>query len=210
MGLLDDIKAAYGEDFFEPRDRQPTHSWHGLCVCGHLDRYHSESVGGLYELPEPRLQKIGGQDVTVTTLFHGCVGALRPRGFVEVDITADREAKTMVHKINVTCPCEEYRGVASVDRPNRFFNQRMPTDRSDPLRHPFMVGIRAFSTHLGKRKAAQEDPDWATAELERRLTWNTRSIPRQCEISSCHKSDDVFPVFVNDDGASELRCPNHR
>lgn len=208
MSSLDEFRDAFGEDFLNPRDRQPTHVWNELCVCGHLDRYHSPSVGGTYQIPEPRTQSVRGQEVTISTVFHGCVGAVKARNFVEKTATADREAMTVVEKLNPTCPCEELRAVAKVDRPNRFFNQRLPADRSNLGRHPFQTGVRAFSTHLGKRKAAQSDPAWAEAEFSRRFVWDEER--RVCAISSCTSTAAVFPVFVNGDDLSELRCPNHR
>ena len=205
MGTLDEIRAAYGDDFFDRRPRSTIPSIHGLCICGHLDRYHSPSIGGLYVVPGPVEQRSG----TVSTVFHGCVGALRSRGFEAETVTANREERTAVRMINPTCPCEDLRTPVSVDRPNRFFNQRMPADRSDNSRHPFMTGIRAFTTHLSKRKAAVEDPTWVDREFEDRFRWVDDM--RVCSISTCKvMGEDVFPAFVNGDGLSELRCSSHR
>ena len=205
MGTLDQFRTAFGDDFFSPRAREAVSSVHEVCVCGHLDRYHSPDIGGAYRVPEPEVQKSG----TTTTVFHGCVGAMKARNFEPFTLATNREERTVLKTIHATCPCEELRAVASVDRPNRFFNQRMPTDRSDSSRHPFQIGVRAFTTHLGKRKAVLKDPTWADREFEKRFTWLTET--RVCSISTCRRAgEDVFPAFVNGDGLSELRCSSHR
>lgn len=208
MGIRDEMRSGYGDDFFHPSsDREPYHNWHELCVCGHLDRYHSPSVGGTYRLTETRTQVIRGEDVTVTTAFLGCVGAMPGRGFEAETLTVDHEARTMVTRINPTCPCESFTPVARLDRPNRFFNQRLPRDRNDHARHPMAVGVRAFLTHLSKRKAAVTDPDWVDLEFDRRFVWIPKK--RRCGLSKCAETADVWPVFV-DGERSELRCGPHR
>lgn len=209
MGIRDELESSFGPGFFHPRpERTVYHNWHELCVCGHLDRYHSSSVGGSYRLAEPRIQRFRGEEVTITTVFFGCKGAMPGRDVETETMSVDREARTMVNRINPTCPCDDFRPVATVDRPNRFFNQRLPRDRADHARHPMTVGMRAFLTHLTRRKAAQTDPAWADAEFDRRFTWLTDA--RVCSISRCKATDDVWPVFVSADDRSELRCPKHR
>jgi hypothetical protein len=208
VGVADEFRASFGEDFF---DRKSPHAhgmnWRELCICGHLDRYHSPSIGGGYVLKDPWTVAFRGETINVTAAFFGCVGALKPRGFEEITETADREAMTKIERINPTCPCDDFRAVAMVDRPNRFFNQRMPTDRVDPDRHPFQTGVRAFMTHLSRRKQAMADPSWFEAELDRRFTWTEGK--RICATVKCTETDDVFPVFV-DGERSELRCSKHR
>jgi hypothetical protein len=210
VGTLDEFKEAFGPTALDrPPDRQPDHVWGEVCVCGHLSRYHPPVTGGSFPLPEPQEKSIGGRPVVITTVLAGCVGALRPRGFVERTATEiNREAGSMTEQINVTCPCTSFRPVAQVDRPNRFFNQRIPKDLDDPLRHPFSVGIRAFRTHLGKRRAALSDPSWADREFERRFLWLDGK--RVCGLSKCTTTDGVWPQFVRPDGLSELRCAAHR
>jgi hypothetical protein len=211
MGTLDALRATFGEDSLHPEtEREPVHRWNELCVCGHIDRYHSPATGGTYRVPEPFSKRFGSEEGTVTTAFYGCVGALKVRGFEEMTATdVDREAMTMVQRINPTCPCEDFRPVAKVDRPNRYFNQRMPKDPSDPLRHPLLVGIRAFTTFLHGRTAAKKDPKWAEREFDRRFVWD--DAKRVCSMSRCKETgDEVWPGFVNGDGLSELRCGSHR
>jgi hypothetical protein len=209
MGIRDELERSFGTDFFTPTvSQQDRHNWHELCVCGHLDRYHSESVGGVYRLPDPFIRSMGGEEVTISTVFSGCAGAMANRGFEGQTETPNRETRTIVNRINPTCPCVEFRAVVKVDRPNRYFNQRMPRDRKDPARHPFQVGIRAFTTHLSKRRAALSDPTWPDREFDRRFTWLDGA--RICAISRCQEGADVWPVFINDDRLSELRCPAHR
>ena len=87
------------------------------------------------------------------------------------------------------------------------FNQRMPTDRTDDDRHPFVVGLRALTTFLSRRKAALADPSWTKREFDRRFTWLDGK--RVCGISRCKETADVWPVFV-DGERSELRCGPHR
>ena len=209
MGISDELKRNFGQDFFTPTsERTEYHNWHEVCVCGHIDRYHAETVGGTYELPPVLTRSMGGEEVTQTTVFAGCNGAMPGRGFESQTYTPDREKHTLLITIVPTCPCEKFRAVARIDRPNRYFNQRLPRDRSERSRHPFVVGIRAFSTHLSKRKAALADPDWATAEFDRRFTWLPDA--RVCSLSKCNATADVWPVFVDADDRSELRCPQHR
>jgi hypothetical protein len=208
VGTLDEVREDFGPDFFHPSaDRQPTHNWHELCVCGHLDRYHSESTGGRYHIAPTSVKTMGGVEWTVGERFIGCVGALKSRGFEEKTADVDREAHTNFLVTNPTCPCTEFRPVAKVDRPNRFFNQRIPKDRDDRDRHPFMVGIRAFNTFLSGRSAAKKDPKWADREFDRRFQWI--GDRRVCSISMCRVNAGVWPVFV-DGERSELRCGAHR
>jgi hypothetical protein len=215
MGTLDDLKDNFGDGVLDrPTGRTSQSNWHDLCVCGHLDRYHAPSTGGLYELVPTRTVSSRGEEFTQSQTFTGCVGALMARGLDDVTTVVDREAKTVTQTINPTCPCTEFRPVVHVDRPNRFFNQRIPADLGDRTRHPFIVGIRAFTTHLGKRKAADPErggsPEWVTAEFERRFTWIEEN--RRCDISRCRTADEtVWPCFVTDGEAiSELRCGSHR
>jgi hypothetical protein len=125
----------------------------------------------------------------------------------ETPTDADREARTGVLRVNPTCPCVTFQPVARVDRPNRYFCQRMPLDRSDPMRHPFIIGMKAFATHLSRRKDAAADPAWADAEFDRRFTW--LDGVRVCGLAKCTTTDGVWPVFVGGD-RSELRCAAHR
>ena len=50
MGIVDELQASFGD--VRPTVRKPKEHWEELCVCGHLDRYHSESIGGQYQLPQ--------------------------------------------------------------------------------------------------------------------------------------------------------------
>ena len=207
MSLLEDFQRNFG--VHTQTAAEARHNWHQLCVCGHLDRYHSPTVGGTFAIAEPKVvQNRAGVDYTNVTLFHGCVGALKKRNQDYATTTTDTDVHTVTLTIHATCPCEEFRPVVKVDRPNRYFNQQVPLDRLDPGRHPFNTGVRAFSTHLSRRKGAKADPNWAAAELERRFTWLEHM--RLCSLSHCSETVDVWPVFVNADGHSELRCPAHR
>jgi hypothetical protein len=208
MGISDELKDSFGQDFFSrKRPLAGYHNWSTICVCGHIARYHDEAIGGEYRVPEEHSISVAGQQLVARTQFGGCVGAMPLRGFETETHTLDQEARTRVTVIHPTCPCTVFRPVANVDRPNRYFNQRMPVDRNDRERHPFLVGIRAFSTHLSKRRAALSDPSWAAAELERRFTWIEGK--RVCELSRCHETEDVWPVLI-DGELSEMRCPQHR
>jgi hypothetical protein len=208
MGISDELKDSFGQDFFtRKRSITEQHNWTTICVCGHTRHYHGREIGGDYRVPEPTPRRIGGQMITVQTVLDGCRGAMPGRGFETETEVADYEALTMTTVIHPTCPCREFRPVADIDRPNRYFNQRLPVDRHDRDRHPFLTGLRAFSTHLSKRRAALSNPAWAEQELERRFAWIDGA--RVCGISRCRETDDVWPVFVNED-QSELRCAAHR
>jgi hypothetical protein len=203
MGTLDSLRAAYGDDF-DGGGRAPTgrHTWEQICTCGHLLKYHSQSTGGSYQTVNGETQ-FRGETVKLATEFGGCIGAMPTRGQETETKRMDREAMVLTTVLHPTCPCTEARPIVNVDRPNRFFNQRVLD------RHPFLVGIGAFAKHLSKRKAALEDPEWATAEFDRRFTWIDGS--RICSMSRCTTSDEtVLPVYVNDARHSELRCARHR
>jgi hypothetical protein len=208
MGISDEVKNSFGQDFFtRKRERAGYHNWFKICVCGHLDRYHGESIGGAYHVPAPFPRNIGGLEVTVSAILDGCVGAMPDRGFQTETKSMDREAQTQTTVVHPTCPCVEFRPIADIDRPNRYWNQRLPIDRKDHGRHPFLTGLRAFSTHLSKRRAALSNPAWAEQELERRFAWVDGA--RVCGISRCRETADVWPVFI-DEEQSELRCAAHR
>src|SRR4051812_18767778 len=186
MGTIDELLASFGPDALARPEtaRSMPHAWHGLCVCGHLDRYHSPSIGGTFRLATSidRVMPNGGRMI-YEQLFHGCRGAMVNRNVPLNKDDVQRTGDTMVRKetLLATCPCVKFREVAQVDRPNRYFNQRMPVIRTNPVAHPFMVGIRAFMTFLSRRRAALSDPSWATAEFDRRFQWTRRT----CEISRC-------------------------
>lgn len=218
MGIRDDLTRSFGDDFFLPAGvRTPYRNWRALCVCGHLDRYHSPSVGGTYTFEETYTS--GGQrgrGVTTTVRFLGCVGAMPGRGAERYrTVEANPSARTKVDQLTVTCPCTQMQPVASVDRPNRYFCQRVPatitveTPRPEQLdRHPMLIGMRAFLTHLSRRKSAHQDPDWVDQEFERRFVWLPDA--HRCAISGCGTTENVWPVYVTEDGAvSELRCTAH-
>lgn len=211
MGTLDDIRSQFGEVTLSAREVK--HNWADLCVCGHLDRYHSPTVGGAYPvLPDENVTTHSGLTVTRKHLFHGCVGALKRRDQEHVTFDPSAGPGLQTFTINPTCPCTELRPAAKVDRPNRYFNQQVPRSATvvDQTRHPFMVGISAFYTHLSRRRAATADPTWADAEFERRFVWIEET--RRCSISTCRSTvpTDVWPTFVNGEQLSELRCGLHR
>jgi hypothetical protein len=208
MSTQDELRELFGEDFFDRKDaRESRQNWHELCVCGHIDRLHAVGIGGRYVTAEPKTVMLQGEEWTHLVVFGGCIGAMRLRNYEENATVSDHERRITTLTIRPTCPCDRFRKVAKVDRPNRYFNQRLPRDLTDQSRHPFQLGIRAFSTHLSKRRAALSDPSWATAEFARRFEWLPSE--RVCGISKCTTVDGVFPVFVHDD-RSELRCPAHR
>jgi hypothetical protein len=217
MGILDEIEASFGPDALKPSNARTTYDrWHELCVCGHIDRYHGPSVGGSYPLktgtsPDPR-DGAEGARVPRTQVLDGCLGAVQ-KGWISDRAAWDDETQTVIERLPPTCPCTQLRPIVRVNRPNRYFNQRMPADRSDPSRHPFIVGVRAFTTHLSKRKDANPEkggtPEWATAEFLRRFIWIDGA--RTCSISRCTTADEsVWPCFVNGEALSELRCGSHR
>jgi hypothetical protein len=211
VGVLDEFRSSFGDDALDPSTRGGHRPlvWYELCACGHLDRYHAPSIGGTFE-QEPSTERTfpDGRRMVSLHIAEGCRGAMVNRGQVTVrnDVDETPDLITRTETFLSTCPCQKFRPVAKVDKPNRFFNQRIPIDRSDPLRHPFQVGIRAFSTHLSKRRAALSDPTWAEREFDRRFEWTAR----RCAISKCKATDDVWAVYLNPEGLSELRCPAHR
>jgi hypothetical protein len=213
VGVLDEFRASFGPTALDPTTGPGTHPpvWQPLCVCGHLQRHHAPSIGGTFELFDPTEKAMpDGRRFVHIQIAEGCRGAMVNRGqsTVQDDTDSTGDPITRTETFLATCPCDDFREVAKVDRPNRYFNQRIPLDRTDAVRHPFQIGIRAFSTFLSRRRRALSDPAWAAAEFDRRFQWTAR----RCEISSCTATDDVWPVFVsgNRSGLSELRCPAHR
>jgi hypothetical protein len=218
---LDDFRDRFGPDALKTPERKPVNNWHELCACGHLDRYHAKPIGGSYNALGSRTQRVGGQPVEVTFVFGGCVGAPPNRGAETTRYSdVDREARTMTETLIPTCPCEDFVPVACVDRPNRYFSQRVPLTsekQADPLRHPFLVGVRAFSTHLSRRRAALSDASWAAAEFDRRFVWLEQQ--RVCSMSRCEATDGVWPVYLivrgvgaesdRDTVSTVLRCAKH-
>lgn len=185
----------------QPRERTVPSNWQELCTCGHLRRYHAQSVGGTApEHPE-------GVPSAVPYVFHGCIGELPPKGTVRRAIEPQKDGPPLMREVP-TCPCTAHRPVALVDRPSRYFNQKRPIDRSDLGRHPFLLGMRAYRTRLLKVKAVDGDTDKRDAEFDRRFTWMDGA--RICSIVNCKATEDVWPCFINDDDVSELRCPKHR
>jgi len=212
VGTLDDYLATFGPDALQPTTGPGLgpHAWHAVCVCGHLQKHHSEDVGGLFELqPVEERELTDGRKFVFEQRFTGCRGAMVSKGVETIveEHTETEELLTRTETFLATCPCEEFREVARVDRPNRYWNQRIPVNRDDGVRHPMSVGIRAFVTFLSRRRAALADPAWATTEFKRRFEWGTR----RCQISGCTADGDgVWPAFVTDEGLSELRCAAHR
>jgi hypothetical protein len=206
VGTLDELRAMLGDNLGRPAEPPARNNWIALCCCGHLSRYHSEDAGGEYQLPPDGTTVVRGEEWTTAHRFTGCVGAVMARGLDEATVTNNPSTHVVTRVVNPTCPCTEFRPVAKVDRPNRYWNQRMPAPDNRSLgTHPLIIGIRAFTTHLSRRKPALADPTWADREFERRFVWTDRV----CGISKCTKVDDVWPVFVSDD-RSELRCAAHR
>jgi len=210
MGIREELKQAFGEDFLEPRrwGRQP--SWHDLCVCGHIDWRHGRPIGGSF-LEEEDDRTIGGQPVHYRRTLNGCAGAMAFRGFDKEDRDLDHVAGTAVVTVKTTCPCVKFQPVARIDRPGRYFNQRIPRDLTAYARHPFATGVRAYLTFLSGQKSGNPDkggdPDWVPAEFDRRFVW----LDRRCAHLTCHTTAEVWPVYVDADPArSELRCPLHR
>lgn len=196
-----------GDDLGEPARSSRPERWFALCVCGHIDRFHSDSIGGSYEVRPPEERVYDGVTEKMVQTFDGCRGAMLNRDQELFTSTVDAATRTTTQRLTVTCPCERLRPVADVDRPGRFFSQKVPANPADRARHPFVVGVRAYHKRLAKFRAAQADPTWADAEFDRRFTWRAK---RHCGLPSCRKTDDLLPVFVNAELLSELRCPKHR
>lgn len=209
MGTLDEFRRAYGNDLGRPSeiDYDRGKNWLELCVCGHVSRYHPTTAGGRWNVPPVAKRVIRETEVTVIQVSQGCCGAMPPRNFEgEVtDVNFDTNVMTITHV--ATCPCRELRPIANVDRPNRYFNQRI-----NPERHPFAVGVRAFTTHLTRLKSVRQakDPEaMSETVFDRRFVWIEGQ--RRCSISSCKaQGEGVLPCFVNDELHSEMRCEKHR
>lgn len=217
MGTMDELRAYLGDDLGrgDATERTDRIRWVQVCVCGHLSTAHSPSIGGDFPLPtEPREFTAGGAPIREIQTMDGCAGEMPNKAFERFTKTTETVDDVLLSTVtvNATCPCPEMRAIAMVDRPHRYFNQKRPADRADPARHPFMVGLRAYRTRIGKLKRANpldhgDGEAWADAEFDRRFQWLTGK--RVCGISACKVTDDVWPVFVHDD-RSELRCAKHR
>lgn len=205
METYEEIQAWIEQQLGPPRtDERDRHNWTTACVCGHVARYHSGDIGGEWVVPDPRDRSLGGELYREIRVSVGCTGAMPLRGFEAETTVIDREAKVITITRNPTCPCREFRPVAEIDRANRYWNQRVFPDR-----HPFAVGMRAFTTHITRLKRAEGDPDWAAAEFLRRFRWMPEA--RRCSITKCAATGEgVAPTYVNAKLDSEMRCPKHR
>ena len=183
-------------------ERPEIHNWREICCCGHLVHYHCVSTGGT--APE----RPSGLPAAIPYVFHGCIGELPPKGTIRraIDPPGRRPGADLARW--PTCPCTEHRPVARVDRPSRFFNQKRPANREDFTRHPFLTGMRAYRTRIGRIKAIDGDIAKRDAEFDRRFEWLDGK--RMCARGKCTETADVWPVFVDADDRSELRCPQHR
>src|SRR3954466_11131908 len=138
--------------------------WVEVCVCGHLATGHAPSIGGAYRLPGSEETTVrygaGLKALRMVWSMDGCAGEMRSRSrekFTDKTTVADGVTVTARH-VNVTCPCDEFRPVARVDRPHRHFHPGRPLDRTDPTRHPLVVAMRAYRKGIGKLKRAHLSP----------------------------------------------------
>src|SRR4051812_49291717 len=79
MGTLDELKDTLGESFFTQPARTGAESrvsWQPICCCGHLQKYHSATVGGTYVLPDPGAAILHGETYARVIVFNGCRGAI--------------------------------------------------------------------------------------------------------------------------------------
>lgn len=218
MSTMDELRAYLGDDLGrgEPTDRTDRIRWVEVCVCGHLVTAHAPGIGGEHPLEEPRDVTASHKLFREIQAMDGCDGAMPNKSFERFTKSVETIDGALVStiRINATCPCTQNRPVAAVDRPHRYFNQKRPADWKDPHKHPFMVGLRAYRTRIGKlKRAVAEGDEWADAEFDRRFQWLTGK--RVCGISACTTTDDVWPVFVDTETGrvperSELRCAQHR
>jgi hypothetical protein len=184
MGIIEELDAhilATGIDLSSAADRQSR--WIEICVCGHERTMHGPGNGGEY----------GGVDWGKTV--DGCAGPPPERGRPLRRIQADG----MAH-VDPTCPCMMHRPVAEVDRPARYFRQKVWTrDRV----HPLVRGMRAMTTRLDRSKRYLGQ---GAEEAARRFRWLDDA--RECRV--CGKRDGtVWPCYVNDQRLSQMRCSNH-
>lgn len=207
MDINEQMASMFGEDWGRPSEATVSRrtNWERLCCCGHLERHHPAAFGGLYTPPADGEMTFRGTTVKIVHVTEGCRGAMPASGF-ELEIhTMDREAGVQTVTWSATCPCREFRPVATVDRPNRYFNQRVLADRP----HAFATGLRAFRTFLNGCKFAKLDPDWPAAEMVRRFVWIDGA--QRCSLSRCKTvGDTVFPTYINAIMDSGMRCEKHR
>lgn len=183
MGLKDQIAQLIAEGGGHPDGDRGTR-WARICVCGHAEEYHGPAIGGTY----------GGKEWGHTS--KGCMGAVPGRDHPRPGLTDDKLLDNVP-----TCPCPEFRPVAMIDRPGRYFRQRVWTrDRV----HPMIRGLKAQHTRLANSKAYG---DCADEEAERRLRWLDGA--RKCRVCDW-TGDDVWPSYVNEGRLSQMRCEEHR
>jgi hypothetical protein len=171
--LIEDHYAEHGISSEEQEAKK--HRWVPLCVCGHTSEYHSGE----------------GQHMD-------CRGAMPNRG--------DRDRVKYDPKLGLvyppTCPCRQMRAAAEVDRPGRYFRQKVWT-RDDV--HPMVRGMKAMRTRIGSLKTTKDpdpDPDAAFAQRIRRLEgW-------RCAI--CGDETDAIAMYVSSNRQSQMRCPRHQ
>ena len=186
MGILADLdgyRQEAGVEYVDPEPARRKHNWEGLCVCGHMVKLHAVVMGGEYGT------------FTREKTSSGCRGGTPSRGELPIG-----RANGMM-EMAPTCPCRAILVVAEVDRGRNCFRQRTWTQ--DAV-HPMTRGLKAMTTMLSKQKSIT-DPG---AELDRRFRWMDGM--RKCAVcGAAGERDRVWPMFVDDDRNSELRCSRH-
>lgn len=162
--------------------RPPEPKWVPVCVCGHLVSCHPADQGGDYAM--------------AGTLVQGCVGPMRGRN--QWGEVLDPTEKTYLRY--ATCPCRAWRPVIEIDRPRHIlFRSKMGP------KHPLKVALGGFRTQI-QRATGLEDEALAEA-VSKRFRW----LPGARRCAVCGAEDGtVWPMYVDEERDSEMRCEEHR
>lgn len=161
-------------------------NWQRVCICGHLEEHHGEGIGGTHPTVDP-IDRLPVQ-------LDGCTGAMRATGPRRADRDGrgrqrDRSVQKkvgnrVVNEVPVTCPCTEFRPVATVDRGAGRFRQRVHRNN-----HPMVPAMRG-QLKIWERMADRQGIDLDTF-VASRFEW---LVELRCE--QCRSTDGAFPSYT--------------
>lgn len=224
LSMFDEMREAEEQQIAEGRIKPRSGTWRRICVCGHLEKYHSEAIGG--EIPADRTVEVNHPIKPYTKHFVsiGCAGPPQSKGADRRTTTANEDRTVHTETLHPTCPCLKFQPVAEALSPRFRFNQKLPLVIGSRVRdyswnrHPLAMGFRATVTSCSNLKVvkAKQSEDWPERKIDElvmqlvneRFRWLDGA--QECWTPGCKRTgNEVRPVFVEND-QSEMRCSDHR